>query len=585
MKQSISLVLNREPFSSFGSYLSIAHQDKSPMGWDMKSPWGSGYYLRSHHSRGVIQKEIFVLDLQMGNQNFPGEWSATPADLQVKGPEESSVEIHYTKDGNLRLRGKGVSLRLRTPPGAFGVPYQTADDEVCMNARYTCRRYQFQMLQGNVQFTELVEEGDFVERGAHAELTLNPDQSGVWDCCLDEFWSTWVRPDTRPSFNDSQLESQTRFENFRDSHTHPRNKSRLDAWERAIYVNWASTVQPEGLLQRPSMLMSKWWMDQVWSWDHCFNAMALAGSHDELAWDQWNIPFDHQDEFGAIPDGMNDVFKHYNFCKPPVHGWSLLEMMKHSKSPISKENLSIAYDRLSKHTNWFLTHRVLPGETLPYYLHGNDSGWDNSTMFSEGVPLSSPDLPALLVKQMDALQELALKIGKADEAQQWKGKANTLFQTMVEQMWTGQAFQPWRTKNGTEKIPVQCESMIPNLPIILGQRLPKEIQNQLAENLERFVTPFGVATEHPDSKEYTPDGYWKGPVWGPSTHLVVTGLRDCGFNELAKTIAEGYCCACEQSGFAENFNALTGESLRDPAYTWTSSVYLLLVDWLESLEG
>jgi hypothetical protein len=27
---------------------------------------------------------------------------------------------------------------------------------------------------------------------------------------------------------------------------------------------------------------------------------------------------------------------------------------------------------------------------LCHYLHGNDSGWDNSTMFDEGGPLRDP---------------------------------------------------------------------------------------------------------------------------------------------------------------------------------------------------
>ena len=33
---------------------------------------------------------------------------------------------------------------------------------------------------------------------------------------------------------------------------------------------------------------------------------------------------------------------------------------------------------------------------------------------------------------------------------------------------------------------------------------------------------------------------------------------------------------CEQSGFAENFDAHTGAGLRDRAYTWTASAYLIL---------
>ncbi|MDX2711266.1 hypothetical protein PV385_05350, partial [Streptomyces stelliscabiei] len=35
---------------------------------------------------------------------------------------------------------------------------------------------------------------------------------------------------------------------------------------------------------------------------------------------------------------------------------------------------------------------------------------------------------------------------------------------------------------------------------------------------------------------------------------------------------------CETHGFAENFDALTGTGLRDRAYTWTASSYLLLAE-------
>ncbi len=44
----------------------------------------------------------------------------------------------------------------------------------------------------------------------------------------------------------------------------------------AAYTLWSATVAPAGFLTRESVLMSKHWMDKVWSWDHCFNALALA---------------------------------------------------------------------------------------------------------------------------------------------------------------------------------------------------------------------------------------------------------------------------------------------------------------------
>jgi hypothetical protein len=49
-----------------------------------------------------------------------------------------------------------------------------------------------------------------------------------------------------------------------------------------------------------------------------------------------------------------------------------------------------------------------------------------------------------------------------------------------------------------------------------------------------------------------------------------------GETDLARRIAGGFRKACEKSGFAENFDALTGRALRDRSYTWTASVYLIL---------
>ena len=117
------------------------------------------------------------------------------------------------------------------------------------------------------------------------------------------------------------------------------------------------------------------------------------------------------------------------------------------------------------------------------------------------------------------------------------------------------------------------------LPILLGRRLPAVARSRLLAGLKdesRFLTPHGVATESPHSAKYEPDGYWRGPVWAPSTMIVVEGLAACGGKKLAKEIARRFCDTCAASGFAENYNALTGEGLRDRAYTWSASVFFLL---------
>ena len=74
------------------------------------------------------------------------------------------------------------------------------------------------------------------------------------------------------------------------------------------------------------------------------------------------------------------------------------------------------------------------------------------------------------------------------------------------------------------------------------------------------------------------DGYWRGPIWAPSTVLIEDGLRRAGHDRLADEISDRFRALCETSGFAENFDALTGAGLRDRAYTWTASSYLLLAE-------
>jgi hypothetical protein len=49
-----------------------------------------------------------------------------------------------------------------------------------------------------------------------------------------------------------------------------------------------------------------------------------------------------------------------------------------------------------------------------------------------------------------------------------------------------------------------------------------------------------------------------------------------GRTVLANSISERFIKMCEKAGFVENYDAVSGEGLRDRSYTWSSSVYLVL---------
>ena len=58
--------------------------------------------------------------------------------------------------------------------------------------------------------------------------------------------------------------------------------------------------------------------------------------------------------------------------------------------------------------------------------------------------------------------------------------------------------------------------------------------------------------------------------------LMCDALCRCDEHALAEQLAHGFLNMAQQTGMAENFEAQRGQGLRDRAFTWTSSVFLLL---------
>jgi glycogen debranching enzyme len=233
------------------------------------------------------------------------------------------------------------------------------------------------------------------------------------------------------------------------------------------------------------------------------------------------------------------------------------------------------YEPLSRLTMWWLDFMDFDRDGIAQYMHGNDSGWDNSTVFRFGTPVESPDLTAYLVYQMDVLSDIAEKLGKPGEAVKWRDTADRTLKKLIGLQSDGKEF--FAVKNG-ETEPIKSDSLITCLPILLGRRLPENLQKGLVAKVRTFLTGYGLATEKPDSPLYDPDGYWRGPIWAPPPLIIVDGLLDLGEKELATEIAVKFCGMCKKSGMAENFDALTGEGLRDLSYTWTAAVFLILAD-------
>ncbi|MFJ8941148.1 amylo-alpha-1,6-glucosidase [Streptomyces sp. NPDC102365] len=490
--------------------------------------------------------------------------------------ERGRVELVYETPDTVRMRGERLGLGVTaaaqslTPFSGTYFYRDPVDNAHIFTSYETGRRYRITVLSGTV--TEV--SGAQALGAGHRGLTVTAGADGTWEVAVEEFDS--ARQPYRPSaaFCEVMEAARRTFAEFLDA-VAPWRSSGTPAAELAAYVVWSATVRPAGLVTRPAVLMSKHWMDKVWSWDHCFNALALAPGHPQLAWDQFFLPFDHQDESGALPDSVAHSEVLYNFVKPPIHGWALSHLRRLLPEPLSRKDLVEVYGRLARWTDFWLTVRRVPGAALPHYQHGNDSGWDNATTFDPERVVVTADLAAFLTLQLHELAGLATELGLADEAQRWTRTADATQAAMLDELWTGERFM---ARGAGSAAAWASSSLLDLMPMALGEHLPEHVGKALAARIETHLTAYGLATELPTSPHYLSDGYWRGPIWAPATVLIEDGLRRAGHHRLADDISARFRALCETHGFAENFDALTGTGLRDRAYTWTAAAYLLLAE-------
>ena len=456
--------------------------------------------------------------------------------LRYRSDAGAVIEAAFESTDVIRIRGRGADLRVADATAVL-TPFtgtyffeDPVDGSAVFTSYGTGRRYRATLIAGSLSF-------DGAESlGSQARAVTISGPRG-WELAIEEFETARAPYRARVSFDSVVAASASQFTQYLDDVAGWRTES-SSAAALAAYVMWSATVEPRGFLRRESMLMSKHWMDKVWSWDHCFNALALAPAGARLAVDQLLVPFDHQDAAGALPDSVTHSEVLYNFVKPPIHGWALRELR--AITSIARQDLAEIYERLARWTTFWLDSRRAPGHALPHYQHGNDSGWDNSTAFDLDRVLEAPDLAAFLVVQLEVLAELADELGiEAD----WRSAQAALKEALLAELWDGERF----FANGAHGRSATT-SLLLLLPIVAAEHLPSEVAEKLDGLIEQHLTEHGLATELPSSDQYEADGYWRGPIWAPSTVLIENGLRRSGHTALADEVSARFRALCERSG-------------------------------------
>jgi len=257
--------------------------------------------------------------------------------------------------------------------------------------------------------------------------------------------------------------------------------------------------------------------------------------------------------------------------KPPVHGWALGKLLTLMDPP--EAEIGRVYPKLVALTEWWLSQRDLDDDGLCEYFHGNDSGQDDSAAFDMGFPAVAPDLATYLILQLDTLGALAARLGVDNDGREAKSRADAMSDAMIAKLWNGRSFDTRHALTGD--VAIDNMSQIRFVPLLLGDRLPPRVRAAMIDDLRTSgqIVGCGVASESPRSTQFAEDGYWRGAVWAPTTYLIIDGLRACGEADMAREIAAGFVHNTVRAGFAENYAASDGRSLRDPSYSWSAAVF------------
>ena len=357
---------------------------------------------------------------------------------------------------------------------------------------------------------------------------------------------------------------------------------------QAAWTIWSHTRVPTkfGKIKREMITMNSEMFNAVFGWQQPFQALANC-KDEEFAWDLIQSMFDFQiPETGQIPDHVDDGNASYQAFKPPIQGLALSWLLDKGKfKSISKERKQLLYNELALFIDFFFKYRDLDHDGLIEYHHCDESGTDESPIFSTGFPVCTPDVNAYMVGILDSLAKLGNELDKQEESAEYSRCADELTARVVEKLWNGERFVGF---NCASKKPVETKSIHFYTALLLGKRLPQEIIDKVCADLFTegvMMTPYGVPSEALDSV-YFEHRWSRGTIQAPTNCLLIMALSMCGRDDLARDLARRYCLNLTKNGLYHMHDPITGLGINKAIgiktiqhwAAWSCGIYVMLVD-------
>ncbi|MDR0857411.1 MAG: hypothetical protein LBN97_00065 [Oscillospiraceae bacterium] len=237
-----------------------------------------------------------------------------------------------------------------------------------------------------------------------------PDSNGKLEGYIQFAESNVEKRDTLNPFDRCVTDNLSDFREFLEKY--PQVPTRYaQVREFAAYVIWVNFVAPQGMLKVPMVYMMRTGpLMRAMGWQQSYQAMALWQDID-TAVGLLNSMFTLQDEYGQLPDGASDKYCTMLAPKPPFQGFAISYILDRigGMDGLTREHCELLYEPMCKWVGWWFKFRDKDGDGLIGYVHGDESGWDDASIFSRGIPVETPYIAAFLVLLMEVCFETRQK--------------------------------------------------------------------------------------------------------------------------------------------------------------------------------
>lgn len=333
-----------------------------------------------------------------------------------------------------------------------------------------------------------------------------------------------------------------------------------------------------------------------WAWDSWRFSAALAKFDPELAKNNIRAMFDYQQPDGMIIDCIytDPAENNARDSKPPLVSWAVDEIFTHTGDTAF---VSEMYPQLMAYYKWWYQKRDHNRNGMCEYgaTDGTleaaawESGMDNAIRFDDARMLKnegaadawsmdqeSVDLNAYLALECKLLKKFAGILGVTFDGPDYSSQVADYFFDKEKGF-----FFDRRLKDGSFIQEPGCEAYTPLWTEVATADQIKAMMPLLTDTA-KFSTYIPFPTVAADNPKYNPRGYWRGPIWLDQTYFAIRGLRNYGYNKMADEytmqVFDRLKGLKEGAPIHENYGTHTGELLKAPHFSWSSSHLLMLYD-------